>query len=187
MTEVHRTGAIEDGPLEGPDRERIPVTKLAADPLPKPPDRGRRSFEPWLLGGGALLLLVGGLAFGASQLSAHNRQVMAISGQQQNFVPNVRVAEVRASDSTMVVSLPATTLAFAAANIFARANGYIEKRQVDIGDHVKRAICWRRSRPPNLIIRSPKTKQRSVKTRRRCSKRQRAGTWQASPTRGTAS
>ena len=137
MNEVHRMQAIEDGPLEGPDRERVPVTKLAADPLPKPPDRGRRSFEPWLLGGGALLLLVGGLAFGASQLSAHNRQVMAISEQQQNFVPNVRVAEVRASDSTMVVSLPATTLAFAAANIFARANGYIEKRQVDIGDHVK--------------------------------------------------
>jgi RND family efflux transporter MFP subunit len=137
MNEVHRTGAIEDGPLEGPDRERIPVTKLAADPLPKPPDRGRRSFEPWLLGGGALLLLVGGLAFGASQLRAQNRQVMAISGQQQNFVPNVRVDAVRASDSTMVVSLPATTLAFAAANILARANGYIEKRQVDIGDHVK--------------------------------------------------
>src|SRR4029077_16648162 len=123
--------------LEGPDRERIPVTKLAADPLPKPPDRGRRSFEPWLLGGGALLLLVGGLAFGGSQLSAHNRQVMAISEQQGNFVPNVRVDAVRASDSTMVVSLPATTLAFAAANILARANGYIEKRQVDIGDHVK--------------------------------------------------
>ena len=137
MNEVHRTGAIEDGPLEGPDRERIPVTKPVADPLPKPRDRGRRSFEPWLLGGGALLLLVGGLAFGGSQLSAHNRQVMAISEQQQNFVPNVRVDAVRASDSTMVVSLPATTLAFAAANIFARANGYIEKRQVDIGDHVK--------------------------------------------------
>jgi len=137
MNEVHRTGAIEDGPLEGPDRERIPVTKLAADPLPLPPDGGWRSFERWLLGGGALLLLVGGLAFGASQLRAQNRQVMAISGQQQNFVPNVRVAEVRGSESTMVVSLPATTLAFAAANIFARANGYIEKRQVDIGDHVK--------------------------------------------------
>jgi RND family efflux transporter MFP subunit len=28
-------------------------------------------------------------------------------------------------------------LAFEAANIYARANGYIEKRQVDIGDHVK--------------------------------------------------
>ena len=49
-----------------------------------------------------MLLLVGGLAFGGSQLSAHNRQVMAISEQQQNFVPNVRVDAVRASDSTMV-------------------------------------------------------------------------------------
>jgi hypothetical protein len=187
MNEVHHTRAIEDGPLEGRDLERIPVTKLAADPLPEPPDRGRRSFEPWLLGGGALLLLVGGLAFGASQLSAHNRQVIATSEQQQNFVPNVRVSEVRASDSTMVVSLPATTLAFAAANIFARANGYIEKRQVDIGDHVKAGDLLAQITARNSIIRSPKTKQRSVKTRRRCSKRQRAGTWQASPTRGTAS
>ena len=117
MNEVHRMQEIEGGPLEGPDRGRVRVTKPVADPLPKPPDRGRRSFESWLLGGGALLLLVGGLAFGASQLRAQNRQVMAISEQQQNFVPNVRVDAVRAGDSTMVVSLPATTLAFAAANI----------------------------------------------------------------------
>ena len=137
MNDVHRLQEIEDDPMEGPNRGLASVTQPAADPLTGPPDRGRRSFAPWLLGGGALLLLVGGLAFGASQLSAHNRQVMAISEEQQNFVPNVRVAPVRASDSTMVVSLPATTLAFAAANIFARANGYIEKRQVDIGDHVK--------------------------------------------------
>ena len=34
-------------------------------------------------------------------------------------------------------SLPATTTAFEAANIFARTNGYIEKRYVDIGDRVK--------------------------------------------------
>jgi RND family efflux transporter MFP subunit len=37
----------------------------------------------------------------------------------------------------MTVSLPGTTLAFASANIFARANGYIETRKVDIGDRVK--------------------------------------------------
>jgi RND family efflux transporter MFP subunit len=136
MNNVHRQEEIEDGPLDGRDRGRAPAAKPAADPLTAAPD-GRRSFAPWLLGGSALLLLVGGLAFGASQLSAHNRQFMAVADEQQNFVPNVRVAPVRASDSTMVVSLPATTLAFAAANIFARANGYIEKRQVDIGDHVK--------------------------------------------------
>jgi RND family efflux transporter MFP subunit len=35
------------------------------------------------------------------------------------------------------VSLPGTTLAFEAANIYARASGYVLKRYVDIGDHVK--------------------------------------------------
>jgi RND family efflux transporter MFP subunit len=57
--------------------------------------------------------------------------------QQRDFVPTVRVAKARAADAEMTISLPATTLAFASANIFARANGYIEVRKVDIGDHVK--------------------------------------------------
>jgi RND family efflux transporter MFP subunit len=47
------------------------------------------------------------------------------------------VAPVRASDGNLVVNLPATTSAYAVANIFARASGYIGKREVDIGDHVK--------------------------------------------------
>ena len=34
------------------------------------------------------------------------------------------------------MTLPATTLAFEQANIYARASGYVEKRFVDIGDHV---------------------------------------------------
>jgi RND family efflux transporter MFP subunit len=37
----------------------------------------------------------------------------------------------------VTISLPATTTAFEAANIFARTSGYIEKRHVDIGDQVK--------------------------------------------------
>ena len=37
----------------------------------------------------------------------------------------------------MHVTLPATTLGFEAANIYARASGYVAKRYVDIGDHVK--------------------------------------------------
>jgi RND family efflux transporter MFP subunit len=57
--------------------------------------------------------------------------------EQRDFVPTVRVAKVRAADTEMTISLPATTLAFASANIFARANGYIEARKVDIGDRVK--------------------------------------------------
>jgi len=51
--------------------------------------------------------------------------------------PSVDVATVKASPATFSVTLPGTTAAFAAANIFARATGYISKRNVDIGDHVK--------------------------------------------------
>jgi RND family efflux transporter MFP subunit len=47
------------------------------------------------------------------------------------------VASVRAADSQITISLPATTLAFEAANVFARTSGYVEKRYVDIGDRVK--------------------------------------------------
>jgi RND family efflux transporter MFP subunit len=90
-----------------------------------------------LLGLGAALPFLGALGLGATQLWANDHQVRATSAAQRSFVPNVRVATVHASPRTLDVTLPATTLAFEAANIFARANGYIATRQVDIGDHVK--------------------------------------------------
>lgn len=102
-----------------------------------PTQKAPRPRAIWLLALGAVLPLAAGLAYGASRHNAQNRQVMQTLEQQRDFVPNVRVAKVRAAGDTMTVSLPATTLAFAAANIFARANGYIETRKVDIGDHVK--------------------------------------------------
>jgi RND family efflux transporter MFP subunit len=57
--------------------------------------------------------------------------------QERDFVPQVRVANVEPSSEVDVVKLPATTSAFATANIFARASGYIGQREVDIGDRVK--------------------------------------------------
>jgi RND family efflux transporter MFP subunit len=90
-----------------------------------------------LLGIGALLALVAGLGLGAWGYQAQHRQVMAAAEQHDDFVPKLRVATIKPSDSTVVVTLPATTSAFAQANIFARASGYIDQRNVDIGDKVK--------------------------------------------------
>src|SRR6267378_2137817 len=89
-----------------------------------------------LLGFGALLLL-GGLAFGVWRHYALHLEVAAAPEQHRDFVPSVRVEAVRASASRMSVTLPATTNAFQAANIYARASGYITERNVDIGSHVK--------------------------------------------------
>ncbi|MGY4310835.1 RND family efflux transporter MFP subunit [Bradyrhizobium sp. JR3.5] len=97
---------------------------------------GRRSGAA-VFGSAALVLLVGGLALGGWRHYQAGRDVAATSEQARRFVPEVRVASVRASDSKINVTLPATTAAFEAANIFARTSGYVEKRYVDIGDRVK--------------------------------------------------
>jgi RND family efflux transporter MFP subunit len=103
-----------------------------------PAEHGRRTrWGRRLLGLGALLLLLGGLAAGVWRHYALHLEVTATAEQHRDFVPSVRVAAVRASDATMSVTLPATTNAFQAADIFARASGYITQRNVDIGSHVK--------------------------------------------------
>jgi multidrug efflux pump subunit AcrA (membrane-fusion protein) len=90
-----------------------------------------------LLGLGALLLLLGGLALGVWRHYALHLEVTAAAEQHRDFIPSVGVDAVRASANTMSVTLPATTNAFQAADIFARASGYITERNVDIGSHVK--------------------------------------------------
>lgn len=138
MNDVHRTNDFEDlPPKDEHDDQPEPPAK---PPAAVPPATGRKVARPrrlWLLGLAVLLPLAAGLTFGASRHDAQDHQVMRTAEQQRDFVPNVRVAKVRAGDSTLVVNLPATTLAFEAANIFARTSGYIETRKVDIGDHVK--------------------------------------------------
>ena len=97
----------------------------------------RAAGERVLFGGSAFLLLAVGVAFGTSRSYSQQREVLATADHAREFVPSVRVATVGASPGNIVITLPATTAAFADANIYARATGYIGKRNVDIGDHVK--------------------------------------------------
>src|SRR6202522_170606 len=105
--------------------------------LPKDGRKRRRRSRGALLGGGTLLLLLGGLAIGGWRHYQAELAVAATAQQARTAVPDVRVAAVRAADSKTTATLPATTTAFEAANIFARTSGYVEKRYVDIGDRVK--------------------------------------------------
>ena len=138
MTLSNRTNEPEESPAtDERDVEPSAADKPAAGARPPRADTATRPRSARRLGLGVLLLIAVAVAYGAWQHLAQGRQVMAITEQQKEFVPTVRVATVRGADSEMVIALPGTTLAFAAANIFARANGYIETRKVDIGDHVK--------------------------------------------------
>ena len=99
--------------------------------------RVRRRWGGRLFALGGFLLLAGGLSLGAWGNYSQQQEVMATAKQERDFVPSLRVATVEASPGTVSVTLPGTTAAFAAANIYARATGYIAKRNVDIGDRVK--------------------------------------------------
>ena len=127
-------------------------TQLKIDPKYVPAERrepgsGRGAR---LLGLAALLLLVGVLAAGGWQYYAQRSDAIADSQQRRDFVPRIRVARINSADEIAIVRLPATTLAFTAANVFARASGYIEKRYADIGDRVKQGQLLAEITAPEL-------------------------------------
>jgi RND family efflux transporter MFP subunit len=117
--------------------EPEPVRKPERETEPGPPPRGAsRNGRRWL-GIGALLILSGTVGYGGWRHHQLDTEVLATAQQERDFVPSVLTAPVRASAPTLSVIWPASTQAFAAAEIYARATGYIDKRNVDIGDHVK--------------------------------------------------
>jgi RND family efflux transporter MFP subunit len=100
-----------------------------------PPTRSGKRRK--LLAVGVVVLLAGVLAAGIWKHYSIRAQVMATAERQRDFVPTVTTATVNASSITMSVTWPGTTEAFAQANIYGRASGYISKREVDIGSRVK--------------------------------------------------
>ena len=108
--------------------------RAAEQPAHEGKKRGRRGRLVVL---GVAVVLAGALTAGAWNHLTQYRLSADAEEQELDFVPQVRVANVEPSSEIDVVKLPATTSAFAAANVFARASGYIEKREVDIGDKVK--------------------------------------------------
>ena len=80
---------------------------------------------------------------------------MRTTEQRRDFVPTVRVAQARAADSDHDHHAARDDTGFRSGEYLARANGYIETRKVDIGDHVKAGDLLARLPLLNSIIRLP--------------------------------
>src|ERR1700757_1177399 len=119
------------------DRQDNPTVDREIKSPAKHDPQVRRGWGGRLFAVGAFVLLAGGLSLGVWGKISQQEQDTATAAQARDFVPSVRVATVKASSAAVSVTLPGSTAAFAAANIFARATGYIAKRNVDIGDHVR--------------------------------------------------
>jgi RND family efflux transporter MFP subunit len=119
-----------------PERLDSPMLRreIGKQPAQRKPVRRQRGLRLFALGGFVSLAI--GLSLGGWKDYSLKQEIMATAKQERDFVPSFHVTTVEANPATVSVSLP-TTAAFAAANIYARATGYIAKRNVDIGDRVK--------------------------------------------------
>jgi RND family efflux transporter MFP subunit len=127
----NRTDVIDPKRLDGPTLRR----EIERQPAQRKPVRRRREGRLFAIGGFVSLAI--GLSLGGWKGYSLKQEIMATAKQERDFVPSFGVATVEANPATVSVTLPGTTAAFAAANIYARATGYIAKRTVDIGDRVK--------------------------------------------------
>jgi RND family efflux transporter MFP subunit len=84
----------------------------------------------------AVLALIAAFAFGLVPRLGRQKALLAASNQERDRVPVVDTVVVRRSSKTAELVLPGNVDAMFEAPIYARADGYLKKLYVDIGDRV---------------------------------------------------
>jgi len=95
-----------------------------------------RSIFKWVGVGVVVMLIV----FFLGWLPHHNHAKKAAEAARvrQDEQPEVEVVQAMRTHTPGELTIPGTTSALTVAFVYARANGYLRQRFVDIGDHVKR-------------------------------------------------
>jgi RND family efflux transporter MFP subunit len=113
----------------------------------KPPGRDhRRLLAAGIIGLVILVLLLMGYLPRRERL----RALEATSKRERQSLPVVNTVRVRRAASTSELVLPGNVEAITDAPIYARADGYVRRRYVDIGDHVKRGQIMAEIETPDL-------------------------------------
>jgi len=92
--------------------------------------------------------------------------------QQRDAKPIVEVTKVQQSNSKAGLVVPGTTIALTEAYVYARANGYLKTRLVDIGDHVKRNQLLAIIDAPDLDAQVDQAKQQVLQAMRQLDQQQ---------------
>lgn len=116
-------------------RERTQrATDFAHEPVPQgaPPSRA----VLWLLALLAVVILAAAFLGGYLPRSSQDAHVVAESRRDAAALPQVSAAQVLRSPAKVALELPGSIQALTEAPILARADGYLKRRLVDIGDRV---------------------------------------------------
>ncbi len=112
-----------------------PRTTNRHDASPHTVHGGR--FKFFLVALAVILLLGVLLVLGYRPRAERAKQLVVAAQTKQTALPSVTVAPVMEAPAEVEISLPGNVQAETEAPIFARADGYIKQRMVDIGDRVK--------------------------------------------------
>lgn len=116
-------------PLDGP-------AAAGNNPRPAEPKKGRWKWFSLIVVG--VLILLGILAFFAISHAIHNRHEREDTAKAvQAGAATVQVVKPSRSPATFEFSLPGAAEALSTATLYARINGYLKQRLVDIGDRVE--------------------------------------------------
>jgi len=102
---------------------------------PKPPVNKRTLFF-FVLAVVAVFLLV--FFIGYLPRHSRNKEIDQRADDHKNALPIVQVQQVKRAQNAGGLVVPGTTTPLIEAYVYARSNGYISRRLVDIGDHVRK-------------------------------------------------
>jgi len=97
---------------------------------------GKRRGAARRLGLAVVAVVAGLLGFGFWSKSIRDVNAEAVLQARLNAVPNVRTTIAKEEDAPRTIELTGNMAAFDSATLYARATGYISKRNVDIGSKV---------------------------------------------------
>ena len=145
--------------LDRPEAERLreeldhqPAgSKKPAGPKDDPPHE--HHIAPWkvVLGLVIAALLVAAVALFGYLPRKHREQAASNAAKEEaSTVPGVSVTRVKTAPRDTEVLLPGSLSPLTESSIYARASGYVRKRYVDIGDHVREGQLMADIETPDL-------------------------------------
>ena len=84
------------------------------------------------------ILLAAGIAAGLLKRQTHDRALAATAEDDAGRAPVVNVGHVRRAGAKSTIELPGDLVARVETPMYARVDGYLKQRPVDIGDRVKK-------------------------------------------------
>ena len=122
--------------MNSPERTDVPAATAAG--APGTPGRRRSHSGYWMMGIGAVVVLVLAGSFVARTLwrQRHGHELEAAAALAANGPPRVTVATARRAPPTSELILPGNALPWRDASLYARATGYLKRWLVDIDDRV---------------------------------------------------